>query len=280
MNKCIICQKTKPLTDEHIIPEFLGGGLSVTNVCKKCNSDMGGGFEGRLSNNFIYKSFRYNHKINGKSEAPFPLEGSYTDIKSGTRLRVNRDQTLKSHPHCEIHEDDEGRIKVEFKVDVDDEGEIEKIIIRKLARHFKAKGRVLSPEKLSKIVSTVIAEHEFEKEELSNPEIRISGHVDFTDIELLHIKIAYELACFHFGEEYILDPVANELRLSLYSQTLRDDVIIQTPVTPDPFAEYINDESHWVIFYKQYCYVSICGFTSKMLFASKNLSTPPKLRQT
>lgn len=46
--KCIICMasndennKNKKLTDEHIVPEFIGGQIVVKNVCKECNSTLG-----------------------------------------------------------------------------------------------------------------------------------------------------------------------------------------------------------------------------------------------
>lgn len=56
MESCIICigenpiTEDNPLTDEHIIPEFIGGSLVKKNVCKTCNSKMGTGFEGALAN--------------------------------------------------------------------------------------------------------------------------------------------------------------------------------------------------------------------------------------
>ena len=75
MSICIICKLEKELTDEHIVPEFMGGGLVVRNVCGECNSKMGKGFEGRLSNNFIYKGARFFNDIKGKSGIPFPFDG-------------------------------------------------------------------------------------------------------------------------------------------------------------------------------------------------------------
>jgi hypothetical protein len=42
-DKCTICLKEKPLTDEHIIPESIGGTLEADLQCKSCNSDLGSG---------------------------------------------------------------------------------------------------------------------------------------------------------------------------------------------------------------------------------------------
>lgn len=35
---CIFCQKDCQATDEHIVPEFAGGSLTIKEVCKDCNS--------------------------------------------------------------------------------------------------------------------------------------------------------------------------------------------------------------------------------------------------
>jgi hypothetical protein len=39
--RCIICLESKPLTDEHLIPEAIGGRLAVRFLCKPCNDRMG-----------------------------------------------------------------------------------------------------------------------------------------------------------------------------------------------------------------------------------------------
>lgn len=50
-DRCIICLKQPPFAEgndwsnEHLIPEALGGKLTCEFVCKFCNSKMGGGFE-------------------------------------------------------------------------------------------------------------------------------------------------------------------------------------------------------------------------------------------
>ena len=44
MKKCIICKKIKEdgeFNKEHIIPESIGGSLTIENVCKECNSKLG-----------------------------------------------------------------------------------------------------------------------------------------------------------------------------------------------------------------------------------------------
>tara|TARA_B100000780_G_scaffold212275_1_gene152003 strand:+ start:438 stop:830 length:393 start_codon:yes stop_codon:yes gene_type:complete len=116
METCIICTLEKKLTDEHIIPEFMGGGLVVKNVCKECNSKMGSGFEGRISNNFIYQSARTINKIEGKSSLPFPFKGVRKDDHSGIKFSISEDGTLTSIPDITIKEGENG-LSISISVD-------------------------------------------------------------------------------------------------------------------------------------------------------------------
>lgn len=71
--KCIIClnpedgsNPSRKLTNEHIVPEFIGGKIVVNNVCKECNSTLGHTLEGPLSNNIYFKLYAYFNEIKGK----------------------------------------------------------------------------------------------------------------------------------------------------------------------------------------------------------------------
>jgi len=43
---CIFCRDKTISTDEHIVPEFVGGSLIIQEVCKPCNDKIGSDFEG------------------------------------------------------------------------------------------------------------------------------------------------------------------------------------------------------------------------------------------
>jgi HNH endonuclease len=48
LDRCIICLKTeREFTNEHVIPESLGGILQCDFLCKDCNSKLGGTFEAK-----------------------------------------------------------------------------------------------------------------------------------------------------------------------------------------------------------------------------------------
>ena len=52
---CIICHSDDvELTDEHVIPDALGGCYHVKNVCKSCNSILGR----TVDINLIYRRWR------------------------------------------------------------------------------------------------------------------------------------------------------------------------------------------------------------------------------
>lgn len=44
-SRCIVCLEQRPLTEEHVIPQSLGGILTCKFLCKGCNSSFGSGFE-------------------------------------------------------------------------------------------------------------------------------------------------------------------------------------------------------------------------------------------
>lgn len=268
METCIICTIEKSLTDEHIVPEFMGGGLIVRNVCKDCNSAMGGGFEGRISNNFIYQAARYTNKIDGKSSSPFPFKGVRVDEVSGRSFSISEDGSLTSIPDITIIDDENG-ISISLSVDQKDIDKVKPLIAKKLSRHFKSSGVSVSDPKISEGIEKFLSQAKFSESEIKNPSIKQSISIDFNDIELLHLKIAYELACYHFGRDYMADPVANSLRLALLQQNVGRNIKSQTPMVNDPFDNFTDDDHHWAIFMLCGCYVKAFGFNSFINFVSE-----------
>lgn len=50
-NRCIICrEETDSFSDEHVIPDTLGGYYHIYTVCKDCNSDLGSDVDSKLVN--------------------------------------------------------------------------------------------------------------------------------------------------------------------------------------------------------------------------------------
>ena len=49
---CFACKKTKVLTEEHIIPQALGGRLKAKLYCKVCNDNFGEDIDAEITNQF------------------------------------------------------------------------------------------------------------------------------------------------------------------------------------------------------------------------------------
>jgi hypothetical protein len=265
---CIICKSEKELTSEHVFPEFMGGGLEVRNVCKTCNSNMGTGFEQRLSSNFITKSHRFKHDIKGKSVIPFPFSDTYSDDSTNIKFNMERDGTINSKPAISLTENDNG-ISINLLIDNKEVNQAKPIIIKKITRYLKSKGSDLNKEEIAKKVDKLLENNDFKDNTINQPEIEINIEVDFNDLELLHIKIAYELACYHFGEKYIEDSVANELRLSLYNQKVKESVHIQMPMENNPFKAFLDDEHYWVVFCSLGCFIKDHYMNSIICYTSE-----------
>jgi hypothetical protein len=268
MSICIICKLEKELTSEHIFPEFMGGGLEVSNVCKACNGNMGTGFEQRISSGFITKSHRFKSDIKGKSVTPFPFSDTYNDESTNLKFNMERDGTLKSKPAISLTENDKG-ISINLLIDKQEITQAKPIIVKKITRHLKSKGSDLNKEEIAKRVDNLLEDNTFNNVTMSQPDIKMNITVDFNDLELLHIKIAYELACYHFGEKYIEDSVANGLRLSLYNQRVQESVRIQMPMENNPFKAFLDDEHYWVVFCSLGCFIKDHYMNSIICYTSE-----------
>jgi len=57
--KCIFCKRNSEdgnkfeLTDEHVIPEMIGGWITIPFVCKDCNNRFGSNIESKLKKTFL-----------------------------------------------------------------------------------------------------------------------------------------------------------------------------------------------------------------------------------
>ena len=70
MKKCIICNKIKDNNDfnkEHIIPESIGGSLTIENVCKACNNKLGKEIDSKIIDDFLIKGQVVGNKIKNKN---------------------------------------------------------------------------------------------------------------------------------------------------------------------------------------------------------------------
>jgi hypothetical protein len=99
--KCIICNKERSASDEHIIPENIGGTIVIQNVCKTCNDIFGHDVDCLLiKNRNIYDAYK---KIQEKSDLnlKFEFKDAFCHLENETRinasLRSDENKTLTTN---------------------------------------------------------------------------------------------------------------------------------------------------------------------------------------
>jgi hypothetical protein len=274
MIMCIICKgenpisDKNPITDEHIIPEFIGGALTVSNVCKVCNSRMGDGFEGILANSLFYKLPRFIWGIEGKQKKlSFPFSGVYEDSDLG-KFQVLTSGDLYLIPEIKLTKR-ENSVDVSMLIDTSELDKAEHHLKKKLSRYFKSEGKEINEPRVSKIVSELVENSEKKHVSKQGPQITSKFSLDLNSQVLLYIKIAYELAIYHFGNEYINDVVANKLRLSLKNLMPDNSIHGQFPADQPSYHKIFDDEHHWVLFLRNTCFVKIFGLAALIEFSEE-----------
>lgn len=185
---CIICRENgKDLTDEHVIPDAIGGVYHIYNVCKDCNSKLGDTIDNNLINHWLTQGFRHIYKIGGKRKLiPNPLIGK-GELDSGQRVRTVEDATGKIKPifipsSPEVTEGEDGSVNIKFSVDASEEKDIDKIIDKVLKRNS------IVPDK----VNTTRSERQVNV--IEHPTVKQTVCLDTHKFKLALIKIAYEFA--------------------------------------------------------------------------------------
>ncbi|MBN5152904.1 hypothetical protein JY458_18225 [Stenotrophomonas maltophilia] len=141
--KCIICRiETNALefSDEHVIPDSLGGYYHIYSVCQTCNSRMGETVDSALVNHKLTDLYRFVEGMAGKSGAiPNPFSGLATSSENpAVQARAIADDggALKFQliPRVVVHEEGGIPTSIEIAVDTRDEANIATILRKKLKR--------------------------------------------------------------------------------------------------------------------------------------------------
>lgn len=98
---CIICHRDGvDLSDEHVIPDAIGGYYHIYNVCKKCNSNLGDHVDIHLLKQWMIIGARNNKRLVGKTnKLPNPLVGDGIIEDNGTKVRMEEEKTGTIVPH-------------------------------------------------------------------------------------------------------------------------------------------------------------------------------------
>ena len=268
---CIICHRDNvELSDEHVIPDSMGGYIHCYNVCKECNSRLGDHVDACLLNHYLIMGLRHVHKLKGKKGAiPNPLLGDAV-LKTGEKVRVEEaNGVLTPHilPSAPVISDDNRS----FNIVLDKRDE--KLIPSIVKKMYKKMG--LKPGKF-KIVS------EAEEHQLIQPVIEKRSLIDLKNYKIGILKIAYE-CCVQLFPEFEDDPLGRLYAEILYSAAIErlDEVPFVGDGFHDPFEsllshflDYSNKKRHYIVFFRHdkelYCLVKLFDVFNQTLKMSDN----------
>lgn len=228
---CIICRKENvELSDEHIIPEAIGGEMHSYQVCKECNSNILGQYiDPLLTNNFFTELERFSKRIGGKKGAiPNPLGGTM----KGDDMNIYRveDNNGKLEPHLlpRIKIDDDGQThKINIVLDARDKNKLQnildKICVRNGWRQYK------------------INEEELRTEKVVSPSFKSDVKINLQSFKLGMLKIAYEFAVKTIPE-YYNDTLAIKISEILYQHSIKrlDELILIGNGIEDALGRYFG----------------------------------------
>lgn len=203
---CIICHRdSQELSDEHVIPEAIGGYYHIYNVCKDCNSRLGHHVDKLLLNHWFIKAARHKKKLKGyKGYIPNPLIGEGS-LSTGEKVRVEQDNdgkmSVRYIPTPPIVSDDGKSFKIQ--VDARDEKNVPKIRTKILKRHK------IDETKVQIIYDTKVVK-------IENPEVKMQTAIDIKNYKMGLLKIAYEFTADKI-DGYVDEPIAE-----LYAGILYD----------------------------------------------------------
>jgi hypothetical protein len=196
---CFSCNKIKPLTKEHIIPQALGGKLTAWIYCKDCNDRFGRKIDNELIKNIGYFATALNIDRDRGKNRPYDV----TLVKKGTKLLFNGKELKRKKPIVEIKKNGD-KIK---SVDVIARSEIE---LR---------------EKITQIKTKYSLDAEFKDihEDHSGPvDVKFDFVIDNSRIRRAVSKIAYSLLCTKLSAEYVFASSFDQIRTYIRSGSKND----------------------------------------------------------
>lgn len=264
---CIICHRDNvELSDEHVIPEAIGGYYHIYNVCKDCNSKLGDHVDNHLLNHWLIKASRHEHKLKGYSNTvPNPLIGD-GELPTGEKVRVEEDEDGKLYIHLLPSSPIASSDGHQFSIAVDAKDEK---LIPKIQKKVYEKNNI-DPKKCQIVTKKEI--HQIER-----PEVHMQFAIDLNSYKFGLLKIAYEFAVDKVSGYYD-DPIAKLYSEILYhgdvsrlsEAFLEGDAIVNANIRVfESMIDYSNRSRHILLLInlngKLYCLVKLFDKFSQMI---------------
>jgi len=224
--KCIISNEEKTnFRKEHVFPEAIGGTFTIPNVSEEWNSFLGHSVDTHLVNHPFIKIARLSLGVLGKQRAvPNPFtEGVLVDVP-GLRVRYRlkdsgEPESLEVVEQVERQTREDGTKVITITGNRGGEKQIADIL-----------NKILQRRNLSPLSDDEILKHTLAKS-LQLPWIRYQYQINLEAYKIAIVKIAYEMACYWLGNDYLDEPLAEILRKCLRNSTPNNGGIGDHPVT-------------------------------------------------
>ena len=219
-NKCILCLRENNLSEEHLIPEALGGQLTCEFLCVCCNSRLG-----------------YNLEANAKSDPSILMAAKILRDK----IPVLAAPLIESHPHVAYSEPGpaQGYIKNgEFRAKsrkLDGGSLIQPTDVgrKTLLRLLRKSGYQEAPAR--KAVSSFDEAPENDRVEIAPGLGAVKWRIDRLDVDmsrtqimdpLIPAKAAFEFLCCHVGSAIYDEGLhLSQIRSSIINKQMNPDVL-------------------------------------------------------
>lgn len=256
---CIICHRDEvELSDEHVIPDAIGGYYHIYNVCKDCNSNLGNCVDSYLLKHWLIIGARHNKRLAGKTnKIPNPLTGDGF-LEDGTKVRTEEDKSGKLDVRILPKSPEISPDGKTFSITVD--AKDEKLIEGMKRKVMKKLG--ISPE-------THRLETEKNIQSISMPWVKMKTSIDIKNYKIGLLKIAYEFAVDKYPDYYkdsmallYSDILHNAAIDRLDEVAFEGDGIFQSGVKfLEDYIDYDNTDRHILILMnhddKLYCVVKL-----------------------
>jgi hypothetical protein len=241
--RCIFCRQETAGSEEHIIPDALGGTISIRAVCKPCNSKLGHEVDDTLVNSFPAQLARFTLNIpNRDGKVPNPFGAGTTE--DGRRVQVDiKDGIPTPKLHITKEKTETGE---RWTIPAEDVAALPKMLARERKRHGQPE---LSTADLDAEVKRLLAKAEHHSE---RPMIQHAKPIDVSGWPAALQKMAYEFAWYWLGDDCLDDPAMMSLRQSLLSGTpspaVRGRCALGGGETKPPFIFWADQLGHHIAF--------------------------------
>jgi len=201
VNQCFSCLSSKPLTEEHIIPQAIGGRLKANLYCKECNDTFGRTIDKEISINYGHIGTLLQIKRERGQTEPFEV----TEIKSETQFKFNGRNFRRKRPIVKYGVKEDGKTLDYADVTARSEEELNKIM-DSLRAKYKMSGN----------------DKRYEEQHPGPTDTTYTRVFDNRQIRRAITKMAYSLLCCKIPSSEVLSDSFDDTRAYIRSDIGED----------------------------------------------------------